>query len=49
MKVKIKENVKFGGRQLKAGEVVEVENGDVLLAKGLAEKAAMTSRKSKSD
>ena len=49
MKVKIKENVKFGGRQLKAGEVVDVPNGDVLIAKGIAEKAPMTSRKTKDD
>ena len=49
MKVKIKENVKFGGRQFKAGEVVDVPNGDVLIAKGIAEKAPMTSRKTKDD
>lgn len=49
MKVKIKQNVKFGGRQFKSGEVVDVPNGDVLIAKGIAEKAPMASRKSKSD
>jgi hypothetical protein len=49
MKVKVKQTVKFGGRQFKAGEVVDVPNGDVLIAKGLADKAPMTSRKSKED
>ena len=47
MKVKIKENVRFGGRQFKAGEVVDVPTGDVLIAKGIAEKAP--SRKTKDD
>jgi|3_EtaG_2_1085321.scaffolds.fasta_scaffold133507_3 hypothetical protein len=47
MKVKVKQSCKFQGKSFKVGEVLEIENAQVLIDKGLAEKVSIVSRKKK--